>query len=72
MLSNDMATVLGNRYLDESVYPYSFKEFLGSKGIELDKNWQSGRKRNDVAFVFNEYFALGRFPGVDTLLSANG
>ena len=62
MLSKDMATVLGNRYLDESVYPYSFKEFLGAKGIDLDKNWEYGKKRNDVTLIFNEFFSWGGFP----------
>ena len=62
MLSKDMATVLGNRYLDESVYPYSFGEFLGAKGMELDRNWQYGKQRSDVALAFNDYFAWGGFP----------
>ena len=62
MLSKDMATVLGNRYLDESVYPYSFREFLEAKGVELDKNWQYGKLRSDVLLAFNEYFFWGGFP----------
>lgn len=62
MLSKDMATVLGNRYLDESVYPYSFREFLGAKGIKPDKNWQYGRQRSDVILALNEYFTWGGFP----------
>lgn len=62
MLSKDMATVLGNRYFDESVYPYSFREFLGAKGMELDKNWQFGKQRNDVLLALNEYFAWGGYP----------
>ena len=62
MLSKDMATVLGNRYLDESVFPYSFREYLEAKGIRLEQNWQYGRRRNEVSLLFKDYFDWGGFP----------
>ena len=62
MLSKDMATVLGNRYLDESVSPYSFREYLEAKGIALENNWQYGKMRDTVALSFKDYFAWGGFP----------
>ena len=62
MLSKDMATVLGNRYLDERMFPYSFMEYLGAKGIELDSNWQYGTRKNEVILAFNDYFGWGGFP----------
>ena len=62
MLSKDMATTLGNRYLDETVYPYTFKEYLGAKGIGLDGNWQYGQRKNEIVFAFKDYFNWGGFP----------
>lgn len=62
MLSRDIETVLGNRYLDADIYPYSFREYLGAKGITLETNWMYGKQRNDVVYAFNEYFHWGGFP----------
>jgi len=62
MLSKDMATVLGNRFLDSTVYPYSFREYLAARGIVLEANWQYGRTRDIVALAFKDYFEWGGFP----------
>lgn len=62
MLSRDIETVLGNRYLDADIYPYSFKEYLGAKGISLEPDWMYGRQRNDVVYAFDDYFHWGGFP----------
>lgn len=62
MLSRDIATTLGGRFFDNVVYPYSFAEFIGSKGITLDENWMYGDVKNDVVRYFNEYFYWGGFP----------
>lgn len=62
MLSRDIETVLGNRYIDADIYPYSFKEYLEAKGITLGANWVYGRQKNDVVYAFNEYFHWGGFP----------
>ena len=48
MLSRDIETVLGGRYLDISVFPYSFSEYLKAVGVLLSKNWQYGRKANEL------------------------
>lgn len=62
MLSRDIATTLGARYFDEKVFPYSFKEYLGAKGIELEDGWQYGKKKNQVQLHFADYFKWGGFP----------
>lgn len=62
MLSKDMATVLGNRYLDESVFPYSFREYLEAGGVVLGSNWQYGKQRGEISLLFKEYFSWGGFP----------
>jgi len=39
MLGRDIATTLGGRYWTRNIYPFTFREYLGSSGIELDKYW---------------------------------
>ena len=70
MLSRDIATTLGGRYLIRDVYPFTFKEYLGSMGISLDKHWEhSPALRANVERTFNEYFHFGGFPDVRELVA---
>ena len=62
MLSRDIQTVLGGRYMDVSIYPYSFSEFLSANGVELGPRWMYGQKRGEVERAFNGYFQWGGFP----------
>lgn len=62
MLSRDIATTLGARYFDEKVFPYSFREYLGANGIELEDGWQYGKQKNLVQLHFTDYFKWGGFP----------
>ena len=56
MLSRDIETVLGGRYLDIKVFPYSFEEYLKANGVALSKGWQYGRKANELQRHFRTYF----------------
>lgn len=56
MLSGELATLLSGRYIEISVYPFSFKEFLHVKGIE-----KNSRK---VDNAYKEYEKYGGFPTV--------
>ena len=62
MLSRDIATTLGARYFDEKIYPYSFKEYIGANGIQIEDNWMYGNQRNTIQQLFAEYFRWGGFP----------
>lgn len=62
MLGRDIETVLGGRYLDIHVFPYSFSEYLKAVDISLSKGWQYGRKANEVQRQFRTYFDWGGFP----------
>ena len=63
MLSSEVATVLGGRYIIQNVYPYSFSEFLNAKGLKLNKNWQSDNKTLTIIRKnFDDYFNNGGFP----------
>lgn len=62
MLSRDIATVLGARFFDEKVFPYSFREFLDANNVALKSDWEHSKQRNEVQRLFAEYFRWGGFP----------
>lgn len=63
MLSKDIQTTLGGRYLVKEVYPYSFKEYLRANGIDFsDKELFSTKGKASVLRSFNDYFYFGGFP----------
>lgn len=62
MLSRDIATVLGARFFDEKVFPYSFREFLDANNVTLKSDWEYSKQRNEVQRLFSEYFRWGGFP----------
>ena len=63
MLSSEVATTLGGRYVIQEVYPYSFSEYLRANNIVLKKNWEySAQTVNGVFRVFADYFIYGGFP----------
>jgi hypothetical protein len=62
MLSHDMQTVLGGRFLDALIYPYTFSEYLEAKGVVLEKEWQYGRQRAIVQQALADYMKWGGFP----------
>ena len=63
MLSQDIQTTLGGRYISVDVYPYNFKEFLAANGIRIDKKTLfSTESKAAVLRKFNDYFSFGGFP----------
>lgn len=62
MLGRDIETVLGGRYLDIRVFPYSFREYLRAVGVTVPNGWQYGRKANEIQRHFRSYFDWGGFP----------
>ncbi len=62
MLSRDIQTILGGRFLDALIYPYTFAEYLEAKGVALEKEWKYGRQRALVQQAFVDYTKWGGFP----------
>ena len=63
MLSSDVATTLGGRYITKHIMPYSFSEFLNANEISYDTDTiatTSGRAK--VQRYFESYFHFGGFP----------
>ena len=70
MLSNEIQSTLGGRYIPVHVYPYSFKEFLVANHIPATANHLLSTKgKTEVLRKFNNYFYFGGFPE-SALLSA--
>jgi len=64
MLSSEIATTLGGRFLIQTVYPYSFLEFLVSQGIDIKKNMEYGDARITLKKLFSTFFYYGGLPEV--------
>ena len=65
MLSEEIATTLGGRYLIEHIYPYSFSEFLRSRAIAIRPDGTySTRQRGEIKRSFNDYFYYGGLPEI--------
>lgn len=63
MLSQDIQTTLGGRYIPIEVYPYNFKEFLTVNEITITKEkLLSTEGKAEILKIFNEYFYFGGFP----------
>ncbi len=62
MLSREIETVLGGRYLMANVFPFDFAEYLKAKDIPVDDSIYYGRSRDRVVMHYAEYFKWGGFP----------
>ena len=70
MLSADIQTTLGGRYIAVDVYPYSFREFLTAKNTDFTLNAiLSTVGKAEILRHFNNYFYFGGFPEGVTLTS---
>ena len=63
MLSSDIQTTLGGRYIAIDVYPYDFKEFLSANNVDFSDTALSSTKGKALVLRhFNDYFRFGGFP----------
>lgn len=63
MLSQDIQTTLGGRYIPVDIYPYNFKEFLTANRINVDASaLLSTKAKAEILRKFNDYFYFGGFP----------
>ncbi|MGQ4915964.1 MAG: ATP-binding protein [Candidatus Asgardarchaeia archaeon] len=64
MLSKEIATVLRGRTLPHIILPFSFTEFLSSKGVKLNETSIYGTERFKIKKYFYEYLKFGGFPEI--------
>ena len=63
MLSSEIASTLGGRFMIVDIYPYSFPEYLAAQG--KDKNYLevlSTKDRAEVVGMCDQYVKYGAFP----------
>ena len=64
MLSSEIATTLGGRFIIHEVYPYSFSEFLTANQVSITKNWQYSSTKNTVVRLLETYLQYGGLPEI--------
>lgn len=70
MLSAEIATTLGGRFLIVYVYPYSFYEFLNAKNIAItDETIYSIKQYSNIVKCFDEYLQFGGFPEIVNIIA---
>ena len=63
MLSAEIQTTLGGRYIPIDVYPYDFKEYLNASNTNYSPNTLSSTQgRAAILRQFNDYFHFGGLP----------
>ncbi|MDE6395430.1 MAG: ATP-binding protein, partial [Duncaniella sp.] len=69
MLSVDVASTLGGRYLTREILPLSFKEYLDINGVNSDDELLTATTAGRAILMrhFEEYFQFGGFPECATL-----
>lgn len=69
MLSSEIATTLGGRYMVQEVFPYSFSEFLRAHDIDVMQKNAEYKHRKQIVRLADEYFHKGGLP--ETALMTN-
>lgn len=65
MLSSDVATTLGGRFLIYDVFPYSFEEHLKARNVDIVEDWRySTVQQSKMNAYFFEYFKFGGLPEI--------
>lgn len=59
MLSREIASTLGGRFIMQEVWPFSFREYLEYNGIMPDEHWALSPQKADVVRMFTDYFYFG-------------
>lgn len=63
MLSREIQSILGGRYLEKYILPYSFEEYLDAWHIPHgESDWAATRTRGRIAAAMQDYLSDGGFP----------
>lgn len=69
MLSSEIATTLGGRFIVQNVYPFSFQEYLKANHIMVESTWYF-KNRAEIVRSFSEYFYYGGLPELELVEGA--
>ena len=59
MLSREISSTLGGRYLTKEIFPFSFEEYLEYRQIHLTRFWELSPIKADVIRLLSDYFYYG-------------
>lgn len=62
MLSNEIATTLGGRFMVKKVYPYSFSEYASAMGVGISSEVALYKNKTEIARLFSSYLSFGGLP----------
>jgi predicted AAA+ superfamily ATPase len=62
MLSSEIATTLGGRYMIYNVFPYSFREFLKANSIDFQQEKDFYKNHAEINKLYQTYFYYGGLP----------
>ncbi len=62
MLSSEVASTLGGRFINKEILPLSFNEFLLFHGFSVKKTSKLSRERFEIIKRYEEYIKFGGFP----------
>ena len=66
LLSSELTTLLSGRVIEIKNYPFSFKEFLTSKGINFHSKHEIYLNRHKIKKLFDVYLKNGSMPEIST------
>lgn len=64
LMSREIATQLRGRAIRYEVFPFSFREILSAKGIQLKKDIAYSMERFSIRNYLDEYLTMGGFPEI--------
>ena len=59
MLSREIASTLGGRFLIQEIWPFAFSEYLQYKGVTLQPHWHLTSQKAEVIRLLGDYFQFG-------------
>ena len=62
MLSSEIATTLGGRFMIQQIYPFTFSEYLVSQGVDMEDENIIFSHKNEITKAFQTYFQYGGLP----------
>lgn len=63
LLSRELGTFLTGRHVTHTLYPFSYKEFLAARNVEVDRKVMfTTQGRSMLIKLFREYLNVGGFP----------
>lgn len=59
MLSREIASTLGGRFLMQEIWSFTFSEYLQYKGVVLQPHWHLTSQKAEVVRLLSDYFYFG-------------